>query len=152
MTKKQLLIVTFVVLLGGLSLYLNRDWFAPEVIQISDRSISPRAWFARSPAAKAAANPVVFLITRKVKLTSVKVVAASDAETNKYPHAIWSLVTDSNSIPVKEFIYGTRIPGMKLSVKGVGADPLEPGVNYRLILEAGSDKWEHDFVPIPRTR
>ena len=152
MIRKNISTVTIVILLAGLSVYLNRDRFASPVIQISHRSISPRGWFARGPAAKAAANPVVFLITRNVKLTAVKVVAASDAETNKYPHAIWSLVTDSNSIPVKEFIYGTGIPGMKLAVKGVGADPLEPGVNYRIILEAGAEKWTHDFVPVPRTQ
>ena len=152
MTRNNILTAAFVILLAVLSVYLNKDRFASPVIQISHRSISPRGWFARGPAAKAAANPVVFLITRKVRLTAVKVVAASDAETNKYPHAIWNLVTDSNSVPVKEFIYGTGIPGMKLAIKGVGADPLEPGVNYRIILEAGSEKWAHDFVPVPRTQ
>jgi len=38
MTRKIWLLVTFAVLLGGLSLYLNRDWFAKDNIQISHRS------------------------------------------------------------------------------------------------------------------
>jgi hypothetical protein len=152
MAKKNILIIALVLFLGGLSLYFNKDRFASDVIQISHRSISPRGWMARGPAAKTPANPVVFLISKKLQLTSVKVVVGSDAETNKYPHAIWNLVSDSNSIPIKEFIYGTSIPGMRLAVKGVGPDPLQPGLNYRLLIEAGSDKLAHDFVPVPRTR
>jgi len=152
MTKKNILIIALVIFLGGLSLYLNKDRFASEVIQISHRSIAPRPGMAREPAAKAPANPVVFLINKNLELTSVKVVLAGDAETNKYPHAIWSLVSDSNSIPVKEFIYGAPIKGMRPAFKGVGAEPLQPGVNYRLLVEAGSEKLEHAFVPVPRTR
>ena len=41
-------------------------------------------------------------------------------------------------------------------LSGVGlhatADPLEPGVKYRLLIEAGSVTAQHDFVPVPRTR
>jgi hypothetical protein len=149
MKKKNILIVVLIILLGGLSLYLNRDWFASEEIQISHRSVSPRRLSKRVPVAKTAANSVVFFLNRKVKLTSVKVVLASDIQTNEYPHAIWNLVSDSNSVPVRDFIYGAPIRGMRLAVKGVPADPLEPGVNYRVLIEAGSDKAEHDFVPVP---
>ena len=91
MTNKNISILALVVLLGGLSLYLNRDWFAVEVIQVSHRSISPRAWMTRGPAAKAPANPIIFLFNKNLRLTAVKVVVVSDAETNKYPHAIWNL-------------------------------------------------------------
>lgn len=151
MTNKNISIIALVILLGGLSLYLNRDWFAPEVIQISHRSIAPRDWMTRGPAAKAPADPVVFLINKNLALTSVKVVVASDAATNKYPHAIWDLICDSNPVPVKEFIYGVPIRGLKLAIKGAGADPLQPGVNYRIVVEAGAKKLEHDFVPVRRT-
>ena len=152
MTKKNTLIVAFVILFGGLSLYLNRDWFASDGIHISHRSIAPRRWFNRGPAVKPTANPVVFLLNKKVKLTSVKVVFFNDIQTNKYPHAIWNLTSDSNSVPVRDFIYGAPIRGMRPAVKGAPADPLDPGVNYRMLIEAGSDKAEHDFVPVPRTR
>jgi len=153
MTKKNVVVIALIILLGGLSLYLNRDWFASEEIHISHRSISPRHWFKPASrvktAAKAAANPVTFFLNRKVKLTSVKVVLAADIQTNEHPHAIWNLVSDSNSVPVRDFIYGTTIRGMRLAVKGVPADPLQPGVNYRVLIQAGSDKAEHDFVPAP---
>jgi len=152
MTKKNVVVIAFVLLLGGLSLYLNRDWFASEEIRISHRSASPRSWLKRAKGrkttAKPAANPVTFFLNRKVKLTSVKVVLASDIQTNEYPHAIWNLVSDSNSVPVRSFIYGTRIRGMRPAVKGVPADPLEPGVTYRVLIEAGRDKAEHDFVAV----
>ena len=151
MTTKNISITALVVLLAGLSLYLNRDVFAPEVIQMSHRSIAPRPGMLRGPAAKASANPVVFILNKNLQLTEVKVVVASDAETNKYPHAIWDLVSDSNSVPTKEFIYGAPIRGLKLAIKGAGADPLQPGVNYRIVVEAGSKKLQHDFIPVPRT-
>jgi hypothetical protein len=151
-TKKTIFIVAFAILLGGLSLYLNRDWFASETIQVSHRSIPPRRWLKRSSATKSSANPVVFLVNRKVKLTSVKVVLASDIQTNKYAHAIWNLVSDSNSVPVREFVYGSSVHGMRLAVKGVPADPLEPGVTYRLLIQTDAGKAEHDFVPVANSR
>ena len=152
MTQKNILTVGLILLLGGLSFYFNKDRFASDVIQISHRSITPRGPMAKTPASKAPANEVIFLINKSLQLKSVKVVVVSDAETNKYPHAIWDLISESNSLPVKEFIYGVPIRGMRLAVKGVGADPLEPGVNYRVLVVAGSDKLQHDFVPTPRTR
>ena len=40
------------------------------------------------------------------------------------------------------------IRGMRPTVKGATPDPLEPGVKYRLLIEAGSRKAEHDFEPV----
>jgi hypothetical protein len=151
-TKKQFSIIAFVLLLGGLSLYLNRDWFASEQIQISHRSLSSQRWFKRKPAGKPATNPVVFLLSRKVKLTAVKVVFVSEIQTNKYAHAVWHLISNSNSVPVREFTYGAPIRGMRYAAKGVPADPLEPGLNYRVLIESDSGKAEHDFVPVPAPR
>ena len=151
MTKKKIIsILAVVLLLGGLSYYFNRDRFATEPLEVTHRSIAPRGWMLRGPAAKNPASPIVFLINRTVKLNSVKVILVSDAATNKFPHAIWNLETDSNSIPVKEFMYGAPIRGMKPAVKGVGADPLQPGVNYRLLIQAGAENAQHDFTPVSR--
>jgi hypothetical protein len=38
---------------------------------------------------------------------------------------------------------------MRPAVKGAVAEPLRPGVKYRLLIQAGSEKAEHDFVPRP---
>ena len=151
MTRKQWLLIGLAVLLGGVSFYLNKDWFAKDDIQIFHRSRPGGAGFFRRAKRPdtAAVNPVFFTFDRKLKLTSLKVIPVKEIETNKYPHPIWHLVSDSNSVPIKDLVYGMRIPGMRPSVKGATADPLEPGVNYRLLIEAGPLKAEHDFARAP---
>ena len=144
MTKKTIIVIVFGVLLAGLSLYLNRDRFKSEPVQIGDRTLLPRGTARRG---RTPANSVVFLLNRPLELTSVRVVLAADIATNKYPHAIWELTSESNSIPIKDFVYGANIRGMKPVVPGAVADPLQPGVKYRLLVEAGSIKAEHEFTP-----
>ena len=155
MTRKQWILLAAVLVLGGLSLYLNQDWFTHDGIQIYHRSRPARAGLFRRKRPitpeELAINPIFFRFDRKLKLTSVKVIPMSDIETNKYPHPIWHLISDSNSVPLKDFTYGASIPGMRPAVKGATADPLEPDVKYRLCIEAGSVKADHDFVPVPKT-
>jgi hypothetical protein len=141
MTKKQLTLIALAAVLGGLSLYLNKDWFAGNDIQIFHRSRPERH------AQEASVAPVLFGFSHKVKLNSLKVVAVNDLETNKYPLPLWHLVSESNSAPVKAFYYGAPIHGMHSEIKGAHAETLEPGVTYRLLVEAGSFKGQHDFVP-----
>jgi len=152
MTRKQWTLIALAVGLGGFSLYLNRDWFAKDNIQITHRSRPVRVEFMRGrrPAEIAAVNPIIFGFNHKLKLTSVKVIPVQEIETNKYPHPIWQLVSDSNSIPTKTFGYGQGIRGMRPAIKGATPDPLEPDVKYRLFIEAGKVKAQHDFVPDPR--
>ena len=144
------MLVAVAVVLGGFSLYLNRDWFMPDRIQIYHRSRPMRVRPGRS-ADLPAYTPVFFGFLFKLKLTDIKVVAVSDLETNKYPHVVWHLLSDSNSLPTKGFVYGGNVPGMRPAMKGVAADPLEPGVKYRLLVEAHSKKGQHDFIPEPCT-
>jgi hypothetical protein len=148
------LLLAFAILLGGFSLYLNKDWFAKDNIQISHRSRPARGpWFRRGKRADdSPINPIVFLFDRRVSLKSIKVVPLSDIETNKYPQPVWHLVSDSNSVPLKDLTYGIHVPGMRPAVKGIEAKPLEPGIQYRLFVEAGTMKAEHDFAPEPRTQ
>jgi hypothetical protein len=153
MTKKQWMLLALAVVLAGFSLYLNRDWFAREDIHISHRSRPQRGFFRRPRASTAisATDPVLFGFDTKLKLKTVKVIPLSDIATNKYPHAIWHLVSESNSVPTKEFSYGAPIPGMHPALKGVTADPLEPGAQYRLFIETEGHKAEHDFTAAART-
>ncbi len=151
MTKKQWYLIALAVVLGGVSVYLNSDWFAGEDIQIIHRSLArPMFGKGRRPN-NSPVDPIVFGLNRKLKLTAIKVVALSDLETNKYPHALWNLVSESNSPPVKSFNYGAAVPGMHPAVKGIAPEPLQPDVGYRLFIEAGSKKAQHDFVPRPRS-
>ena len=70
---------------------------------------------------------------------------ASPAATNAAAPALWHLVSDSNSVPVKGFLYGDYIRGMKPYVKGSRPQPLATNVTYRLFVKAGSLQGEHDF-------
>jgi hypothetical protein len=153
MTTKHWTLIILAVALGGFSLYLNKDWFAGDVIQIHSRSRPARAGFFRrgKRPANTATDPVFFAFDRKLKLTSLKVIPVSDIETNKYPHPIWDLVAATNSVPITDFAYGMRIPGMRPRVQGATPDPLVPGANYRLLVEVGRLKAEHDFVAVPLT-
>jgi|ERR1041385_36586 hypothetical protein len=154
MTRKHWTLIGIAVVLGALSLYLNKDWFARQDIHIFHRSRPARAGLLRGRQRKddnPAINPILFGFGRKLKLTSLKVVPAAELATNKYAHAIWHLVSETNSVPIKDFTYGQPIGGMHPAIKGALPDPLEPGVKYRLFVETASHKAEHDFVPEPRT-
>ena len=153
MTRKIWLWLGFAVILGGFSLYLNRDWFAKDNIQIYHRSRPARAALLRRKRATddSLVNPITFGFDRRLKLTCVKVIPLPDIQTNKYPHPIWHLISESNSVPTKDFAYGARIPGMHPAVQGAVPDALDPGVTYRLMIEAGPVKCFHDFEPVPRT-
>ena len=145
MTRKNWILLSLVLVLGGISFYLNKDWFAKDNIQIYHRSRPARAAFIRRKRSDTglqnpAINPITFGFSSKLKLTSVKVIPLSDIQTNKFPHPIWYLISDSNSIPTKDFSYGEPIKGMRSAIKGAIPDPLEPGVGYRLLIETLNQK------------
>jgi hypothetical protein len=152
--SKTRFLATVITLFGlaGLSLYVNRDWFSQPTIHISHR-VNP--WAARQPQARRATppppgNPVAFNFDPFCRFSSIKVFVAAEIETNKYAHPLWSLTSDSNSIPIGTFAYGSRVPGMRPAVKGATADPLQPGVVYRLLVETGGRTLQHDFITTPR--
>jgi hypothetical protein len=151
MTRKQWVLIVLAALLGGFSLYLNSDWFSTGDIQISHRSRPPRMAFAgRRRVSTPEYSPVLFEFNRKVAVTELKVVVVEDWKTNKYPHLLWHMLASGKPVPTRGFYYGvTNLSGMKPALKGVTADPLVPGVTYRLFLEAGSLKAEHDFTALP---
>jgi hypothetical protein len=153
MTRKYWMLIALTVLLGSLSLYLNQDWFAKDNIQIYHRSRPVRGHSGRGrrPDSQPAIEPLFFSFDRPLKITSLKVIPVQEIETHQYPHPIWDLVSDSNSVPIKDLVYGMYIPGMRPAVKGAVPDPLQPGAKYRLLIEAGALKAEHDFEPVALT-
>ena len=147
--NKTILSVIAILGLGGLMLYLYRDWFAATPIQISYR-VSP--WMrssARGRNANDIGTPVIFSLSTFLRLTSLKVVIAAEIETNKFAHPVWELVSESNSVPTASFAYGDRLRGMHAAVKGATADPLAPGVTYRLLLKTRDKEAQHDFTTTP---
>ncbi len=147
MTKKPVFLVTLLAVIAGIFLYVNRDWFAGRPIQITHRFNAFGGRFNSG----SGVIPIMFEFNRKLKLTSVKVISASEALTNKYPHVLWEMVTDSNSVPTRGFLYGMNIPGMRPAYKGVAAEPLDPAQTYRLLVQAGSAKAQHEFGLTPPT-
>src|SRR5262245_1435637 len=144
--KKKLLAIAGLVAVLALYAYLFADWFRPAEMQIYDRISTGR------PIRKTArtnetvtATSVVFAFDRYYTLTDVKVVAVAELATNKHAHPLWHLLSDPNSIPVKGFNYGEHIRGMRPEVKRAHAEPLEPNVIYRLLVEAKGRKGQHDF-------
>jgi hypothetical protein len=153
MTKKHLVLV--LVVLVALFAYVRyfTDWFTPDSIQIVHTLRAPmqsKRMRTRSAAENPNVNTVAFSLNGKFALTEVKVVSVTELATNKYAHAIWHLVSESNSVPTKGFAYGMSIQGMRPKVAGVRAEPLEPNVPYRLILTAGDVKGEYDFKTTER--
>ena len=141
------MLVALALGLGGLSFYFNHDWSGRNKFRIHHRSRPARG---RGNAARRSSPSFLPFDGGTLKLTSLKVIPIQEIETNKYPHPIWYLISDSNSVPVESFTYGTPIQGMRPAVPGATPDPLEPGVKYRLLIEAGALKLQDDFEPVAR--
>lgn len=140
MSKSKFIASIVLILgLGGFSLYLNKDRFKQQTIQISHRINPSRA--------RGGSMPITFVLNGYHRLKSVRVVDAAAYATNKYALPVWRLVTESNSAPVSTFDYGNRIRGMHPETKGLQPEPLRAGVTYCLLLEtARGQKAEHNFV------
>lgn len=153
MTRRKLIGTSLLLLtLLGLCIYVNRDWFASEGIQISHRSIPRGSSVSRGRgAAVSKASPVIFGFDPSLRLNSLKVVSVAELATNKYPHALWEMVSSSNSVPLRSLEYGQWIRGMYPKVPNARPEPLQPGETYRLLIQAGSLKGQHDFEAAPRT-
>lgn len=148
MSKTKIISVT-VLLLGliGLSIYLNRDYFRTEGIQITHR-LSP--WM-RDKRPNARANdlgvPVTFMLNGFYKLTSVRVFESAKIETNKYAVPLWRIISDSNSVATSSFNYGSYIKGMHPEAKGTRPEALQPGITYRLVVVTDKKlEAQHEFT------
>ncbi|MCO5053332.1 MAG: hypothetical protein M9920_13645 [Verrucomicrobiae bacterium] len=140
MSKSKLIASIILILgLGGLSLYMNKDRFRRESIQITHRLNPARARDGRIP--------ITFILNGYYKLKNIRVVNATTYETNKFVLPVWRLITESNSVPVSTFNYGNNIRGMHPDTKGARPETLEAGVTYRLMLETDQkQKAEYDFT------
>ncbi|HEX7654765.1 MAG TPA: hypothetical protein VF607_14750, partial [Verrucomicrobiae bacterium] len=88
---------------------------------------------------------LIFGLSRKLQLTELRVVRADQYATNKTAACAWHLISDSNSVPLKSFIYGQSIQGMRPAIKGTRPDELQPNTTYSLIVRAGKVQGEHQF-------
>lgn len=141
MKNQTKLLIFTAVILAAVYAYKFTDWFAEKKIQIKFRSLG------RVQGNGKTSDPITFFLDKEYRLTSIKIISLDDAATNKYPHDFWHLISESNSIPVSDFVYGKNISGMKPSIAGLAAEPLQKAANYRITVEAGKLKGEKDFQP-----
>jgi hypothetical protein len=141
MTKKNLWLMTTLVVVATVYVCFFTDWFKPKKITLFDTSRPMQHFRNRKDLPF-----IMFGITEgKLKLTEVKVVPLDSYQKNSATSPVWHLISDSNSIPVQRFVYGQRIWGMKPYVAGLMPQPLETNVTYRLFVVADGAKGEHDF-------
>ena len=140
MTKKNVFLVTFLLILLGAYLVLFTDWFKPRVIKIGDTARPLRRLHAKNDLPY-----VLFILEGRYELTEIKVVPLLNYQKNPMTPPVWHLVSDSGSVPLKEFVYGQHIRGMDPAFEGDEPMPLETNVVYRLFVSAGKITGTHDF-------
>ena len=155
MTRKEWLLIGLVLVLGGLWVGFFSGWFGPKVIRIehsvrTGRGADRPGARQTGPPGRAVLGNVSFSLHRDYALTSVRVVAVSDVATNQNPRALWHLEAKKGSKPVDSLAYGIPVNGMTSYFPNAEPEALVPGVEYRLLVEAGSWKGTRDFV-IPGT-
>jgi hypothetical protein len=138
MQKSEVKWIVALLALIGVYVLLFHNRFAREQMTIHP-SLRP------SRQADATVFSVFFALNDDFKLTSVKVIPFQGENFNPLGRAVWHLISDSNSVPIRAFGYGQRIKGMKPALQEAQPEPLEAGVVYRLLVEAGSVKAFTDF-------
>jgi hypothetical protein len=145
MTLKSWFLIAVAVVLGGIYVAFFTSWFRHSEIKILPQIRPPLRSKGNSKANDAQVYPVTFAFDKKYQFTEVRVVSVDDEATNKYPHVVWHLISDSNSIPTKALIYGSQLRGMKPKVPRAEPEQLEPDVSYHLYLTAGDSLGQVKF-------
>ena len=152
MTKQSAVLISLAVLLLGARIVFFTDWFVKPRINILPQIRPPLRGVRVNPASgDVPVFPVSFQFDQPYQFTEIRVVAAADEKTNKYPHAVWHMISDSNSVASKLLQYGAPMRGMKPKIPRGQPEPLEPDVVYRLYVNAGRARGvtnfqTHEFV------
>ena len=145
MTKNGIALSVVLLILSVIYVCYFTDLFRKESMQIIPQIRPGRASAIPRPDGSRPVSPVSFAFDGKYRLTSIKVVAAEDYATNKYANPLWYLISDSNSVPTKAFLYWLPIKGMKPAQPRARPDPLQPGVAYVMMVEAGKIHAQTNF-------
>ena len=137
--KNTLLVVVLLVLVLVYAIFFT-DWFKPHVISMFYTTRAIEHFRARQDIPY-----VLFGLEGRYRLTEVKVVSLVDLQKNPGAPPLWHLVSDSNSVPIKMFVYGEHIHGMKPAIRGEVPEPLETNQIYRMFVSAGHTKGQIDF-------
>jgi len=145
MTRNGIVLIIVAVILAGIYVVEFTDWFGKQTLQIIPQVRPMRSSNPRRNPGQEPSYPVSFTCNGKYQFTSVKVVVTDDLATNKYPAALWHLISDSNSVPIKYLLYGYPIKGMKPALARAKPEPLQSDVTYTLLLECGNMKASTNF-------
>jgi len=136
MSKKNIFLISSVVVLAGIYVIFFTHWFQPRVMQISHTS---------RPEGRRDSVRMTFSLGDYYELNDIKVVPLDDFKKNPDTRPLWHLVSDDGSDSTEVFSYGEGIGGMDPAVSGAEPEPLKSGVRYRLLVTAGKLKAQHDF-------
>jgi hypothetical protein len=148
MNKKNLMLIGFTLVLAVVYAVYFTDWFRPKTIHISNTSRSVRAFRGfrgRGVQPSPATTELFFGLKDDYELTELKVVPLAALKTNKLAQPVWHLVGNPSSEPINVLVYGQNISGMNPAVAGSRAEPLQPGVTYRIFITDGKIKGQQDF-------
>ena len=147
MTPKAKLLLAFAAVLGIIYVIFFTDLFRKQHMQILVKMTPGRASAIPRPRDWPPVYPVSFKLNQAYRLKSVKVVKTAEYATNRFAPPLWHMISDSNSAPQHAIVYGApRIPGMRSAVPRAKPQPLEAGVQYTLVVEAGKLKSQTNFV------
>jgi len=151
MSKKEIGLILTALILGGVYVYKFTGTFNKPMIKIwveARPGSNPNSRHHRKSdlaVEPSSVGPVSFTLDDRYELTSIKVVMDNEYQTNKYAHALWHLIAESNSVPTKGIIYGMKIKGMQPDIAKARPDSLQPNTTYRLLVDAGKFKGETTF-------
>lgn len=147
MTSKAKVLLACAAILGVLYVIFFTDLFRGKSMQIIPTFRPGRASAIPRPRDSAPVYPMSFRFDKHYRFTNIKIVNAAEYATNKNALPMWHMVSDSNSSPQNTIVYGVpKIPGMRPAVARSKPQPLEAGVEYLLIVEAGRVKGRTNFV------
>jgi hypothetical protein len=147
MSQKEYFLIGLAVVLGGLYAIFFVHWSQPRTVAI-EHTLRPSREMGGSRGAVISHGATVCfkLPDGKTRINSLRVVSVAELQTNKYPHALWHLVSKNGSKPTDGFAYGFPLAGMTPDLPGSRPEELQPGVTYRLLIQTPTLKGEHDFT------
>jgi len=147
MTSKAKVLLACAAILGIIYIVFFTDLFRKQTMQIIPTFRPGRASAIPRPRDWAPVYPISFRFNKYYRFNNIKVVNAAEFATNKNAVPAWHMVSDSNSAPQNVIVYGLpKIPGMRPAVPRSKPQPLEAGVEYLLLVEAGRIKARTNFV------
>ncbi|HEY3862972.1 MAG TPA: hypothetical protein VGO59_13905 [Verrucomicrobiae bacterium] len=144
MNKRTVWLVCAALVLAGAYMRYFIDWHKRAEIQIFCEK-------SRRAILRGNENPnLVFHFAKAYPVTSIEVVDADDARTNKYPHALWHMVAAKDPVATTSFAYGASIPGMKPEIATATPEPLQSDTRYSLVVETSKNqRGQLDFGAAP---